>query len=124
MSNNTKNICRYKVKPGHEAEMERLLALHWPALHKAGLATFVAHNSMIYLSSTSLLQMEGGGGSLIWTSPETGNFAHLAMWSDAATDHETRGTVVVERRNPQNFLGTHAPAGSTIRSPCVAVIFE
>lgn len=33
------NICRYKVKPGKEAEMERLLALHWPALDKAGLVT-------------------------------------------------------------------------------------
>jgi hypothetical protein len=33
------NICRYKVKPGKEAEMERLLAKHWPALRDAGLAT-------------------------------------------------------------------------------------
>lgn len=33
------NICTYKVKPGEEAEMERLLALHWPALRDAGLAT-------------------------------------------------------------------------------------
>jgi len=33
------NICRYKVKPGKEAEMERLLAIHWPALHRAGLVT-------------------------------------------------------------------------------------
>jgi hypothetical protein len=33
------NICRYKVKPGKEAEMEKLLAAHWPALHAAGLVT-------------------------------------------------------------------------------------
>ena len=33
------NICTYKVKPGKEAEMERLLALHWPTLHKVGLVT-------------------------------------------------------------------------------------
>jgi len=33
------NICRYQVKPGKEAEMERLLAIHWPTLHKAGLVT-------------------------------------------------------------------------------------
>jgi hypothetical protein len=32
-------ICRYVVKPGHEPEMERLLAAHWPALHAAGLVT-------------------------------------------------------------------------------------
>jgi hypothetical protein len=33
------NICRYKVKPGKEAEMEALLAAHWPALQGAGLVT-------------------------------------------------------------------------------------
>ena len=33
------NICTYKVKPGKEAEMERLLSQHWPALRKVGLAT-------------------------------------------------------------------------------------
>ena len=33
------NICQYKVKPGQEKEMERLLALHSPTLHRAGLAT-------------------------------------------------------------------------------------
>lgn len=38
-SNPLLNICTYKVKPGKEAEMERLLALHWPALHGAGLVT-------------------------------------------------------------------------------------
>lgn len=32
-------ICHYKVKPGREAEMEALLADHWPALHAAGLVT-------------------------------------------------------------------------------------
>jgi hypothetical protein len=33
------NICKYKVKPGKEAEMEKLLARHWPALHAVGLVT-------------------------------------------------------------------------------------
>jgi hypothetical protein len=33
------NVCTYKVKPGKEAEMERLLAIHWPTLHRAGLVT-------------------------------------------------------------------------------------
>jgi hypothetical protein len=32
-------ICRYVVKAGREPEMERLLAAHWPALHRAGLVT-------------------------------------------------------------------------------------
>lgn len=33
------NICRFKVRPGKQAEMEALLARHWPALHGAGLVT-------------------------------------------------------------------------------------
>lgn len=33
------NICTYRVKPGKEVEMEKLLAVHWPALKKAGLVT-------------------------------------------------------------------------------------
>lgn len=32
-------ICRYRLKPGKEAEMERLLERHWPTLHAAGLTT-------------------------------------------------------------------------------------
>ncbi len=32
-------ICHYRVKPGKEAEMESLLARHWPALHAAGLTS-------------------------------------------------------------------------------------
>jgi hypothetical protein len=30
------NICRYKVKPGKEAEMERLLAVHWTLSTRPG----------------------------------------------------------------------------------------
>ena len=33
------NICTYKVKPGKQAEMEKLLAVHWPTLRSAGLVT-------------------------------------------------------------------------------------
>lgn len=32
-------ICRYSVKPGHEAEMERLLGGHWSALRGVDLVT-------------------------------------------------------------------------------------
>jgi len=35
------NICQYHVKEGHEAEMEALLAKHWPTLRAAGLASAV-----------------------------------------------------------------------------------
>lgn len=33
------NICTYRVKPGKNAEMEALLAKHWPTLRAAGLVT-------------------------------------------------------------------------------------
>ena len=32
-------ICRYQLKPGAEPEMLRLIARHWPTLHRAGLVT-------------------------------------------------------------------------------------
>ena len=32
-------VCRYRVKAGQEAAMEKLLAAHWPTLHRAGLVT-------------------------------------------------------------------------------------
>ncbi len=32
-------ICRYQVRPGREAELEKLLARHWLTLHAAGLVT-------------------------------------------------------------------------------------
>jgi hypothetical protein len=32
-------ICRYTLKPGAEPQMLRLLARHWPTLHRAGLVT-------------------------------------------------------------------------------------
>jgi hypothetical protein len=32
-------ICRYRLKPGAEPAMLRLIARHWPALHRAGLVT-------------------------------------------------------------------------------------
>ena len=32
-------ICRYHVRAGAEREMLRLIARHWPTLHRAGLVT-------------------------------------------------------------------------------------
>jgi hypothetical protein len=32
-------ICRYQLKPGAEPAMLKLIAKHWPALHRAGLVT-------------------------------------------------------------------------------------
>jgi hypothetical protein len=38
MSKPLVSACTYTVKPGNEAAFEKILARHWPALHKAGLA--------------------------------------------------------------------------------------
>jgi hypothetical protein len=32
------SLCLYRVKPGAEAEFEKLLAKHWPTLRRVGLA--------------------------------------------------------------------------------------
>jgi hypothetical protein len=32
-------MCTYTIKPGKEADFEKILAKHWPALHKAGLTS-------------------------------------------------------------------------------------
>ena len=65
-------------------------------LRKAGTATFVSHNSMWYLSATSQLDMEGGGRTLIWTSPNSGNFANLALWSESASQHDLAGQAFLD----------------------------
>ena len=62
------------------------------ALAKAGQATFAAHNAVVYVSPTSTITMAGGSnGTLIMTSPKSGNFAHLALWSDSTALHALAG---------------------------------
>ena len=66
-------------------------------LQKAGQASFVAHNAMVYLSPTSGVSMTGGStGTLIWTSPNSGDFAHLALWSDSASQHNLAGQAYLD----------------------------
>ena len=67
------------------------------SLQKAGQATFAAHNAMVYLSAASSLSMAGGAdGTLIWTSPNSGNFAHLALWSESAAQHNLAGQAYLD----------------------------
>ncbi len=83
------NICQYKVKPGQEKEMERLLALHWPTLHKAGLAT--DEPAVVYrgLPSPKPGGEHGAESTYIeifsWKTPEAPQTAHqtpevMAVW--------------------------------------------
>ena len=66
-------------------------------VQKAGQATFAAHNAMVFVSETSELTMTGGSnGTLIWTSPNTGDFAHLALWSESAALHSLAGQAYLD----------------------------
>jgi hypothetical protein len=65
-------------------------------LRKAGTASFVAHNSMIYMTATSELQMEGGSGALIWTAASKGIFDNLALWSESPLDHSWAGNAFLD----------------------------
>ncbi len=70
---------------------EVVVVLRDGILRKAGTASFIAHHSMIYMSSTSQLLMEGGAGALTWTAPLVGDFTSLALWSESAIDHDLAG---------------------------------
>jgi hypothetical protein len=63
---------------------------------KAGTANLIIHNSMVYMPAGSELQMEGGAGTLLWTSPRTGRFTHLALWSDSAVDQNLAGNAFLD----------------------------
>lgn len=82
-------VCRYRVRAGQESEMERLLALHWPALREAGLVT--DEIPIIYRGLPS--QKPGGepGAERVyveifsWKSEEAPSTAHqlpgvMAVW--------------------------------------------
>ena len=88
-SQNAVNICQYHVKPGHEAEMEALLAKHWPTLREAGLASEVPPTIYRGLPSGKPDDQHGAAGVYIeifsWSSPEGPRVAHempavMAVW--------------------------------------------
>jgi len=83
------NICRYKVKPGKEAEMEALLARHWPALHRAGLVT--DEKARVYRGLPSVSPSGEHGAEriyveiMVWRDPSAIGLAHqtpavMAVW--------------------------------------------
>jgi hypothetical protein len=65
-------------------------------LRKAGTAGFVAHNTMLYMSDSSELQMEGGSGTLIWTAAASGIFDNLALWSESPLPHSWAGNATLD----------------------------
>ncbi|HMI94112.1 MAG TPA: hypothetical protein VK509_22215 [Polyangiales bacterium] len=82
------NICRYKVKPGKEAEMEKLLALHWPALHAAGLVT--EEPARVYRGLPSGKPGDEHGA--------TGVYVEIMVWKDQRSPqlaHQTPAVMAV-----------------------------
>jgi hypothetical protein len=60
-------------------------------LSKAGSGRIAFNNAMVYMSKTSDVKLTGGSGSLIWTAPDDGRFAALALWSDSPSEHSWSG---------------------------------
>ena len=82
-------ICHYRVKPGKEAEMEALLAKHWPALASVGLVT--DEPAVVYrgLPSGKPGARHGAAGSYVeifsWKDENASGIAHqtpevMAVW--------------------------------------------
>jgi hypothetical protein len=93
----TTSICTYRVRPGAREAFIELLRRHWPALHKAGLATdtpalhFEAHvgGDRHNESGTTFLEI------FSWSRPDGPDLAHrmpevMAVW-------EPMGALVEER---------------------------
>jgi len=58
---------------------------------KAGQADVAINYTMVYMSKTSRVLMEGGDGSLTWIAPNSGDFDDLALWSDSPLTHNWAG---------------------------------
>lgn len=80
-------ICRYKVKPGKEAEMLELLRKHWPALHSVGLVT--SDPPLVYRSIATGKDHHDAPNTFVeifsWKSARAPQIAHetpevMAVW--------------------------------------------
>jgi hypothetical protein len=107
------NVCTYKVKPGKEAEMERLLAVHWTTLHRAGLVTDEPARILRGLASGKPDDRHGAASTYIemfsWKEDKSPDLAHqspdvMAVWEPmgALCDHmEFPSFEQVDLRAPQ-----------------------
>ena len=60
-------------------------------LTKDGQASLTFNYTAVYMSKTSRVAMSGGGGSLNWIAPDSGDFDDLALWSDSPLVHTWAG---------------------------------
>lgn len=77
--------------PGSPASSNAIAYLRDGTLSKAGDASLILHNTMVYFSDSSLVTMTGGSGALIWSAPTSGQFEDLAMWSESTTTNVLAG---------------------------------
>jgi hypothetical protein len=83
-------ICRYTLKPGAEAEMLRLIARHWPTLHRVGLVTDEPPRVLRGRPSRSKEKAHGQDRSVLveiftWKTARSAEVAHehpevMAIW--------------------------------------------
>lgn len=79
-------VCQYRIRPGHEAEFEALLARHWPALHAAGL---VSDTPPQHLRGRSADQPDGRTGG-------EREFVEIFEWKTSGSAHAAHGTPEVQ----------------------------
>ncbi|MGH8915885.1 MAG: hypothetical protein ACRDZM_15400 [Acidimicrobiia bacterium] len=60
-------------------------------LTKEGSGHLTFLYTAVYMSKTSTVSMSGGGGSLTWVAPDSGDFDDLALWSDSPLVHSWAG---------------------------------
>ncbi len=103
------NICQYHVKQGHEAEMEALLAKHWPALRKVGLASEDPPLIFRGLPSGKTDDRHGATGVYIeifsWAQENSPQLAHempevMAIWEPMGAICETMDFPLFEPFDP------------------------
>ena len=66
---------------------EAWVFLRTGVLRKAGDATLIMNNTMLYASKTAHIEMAGGNGALTWVAPDQGDFDDLALWGESPTTH-------------------------------------
>ena len=77
-------------------EPEAIAFFRGGAFTKKGDASIIFHNTTVYFGPTVTLKVAGGLGTLIWTSPQVGNFAFLALWSESPHIHELAGQAFLD----------------------------
>lgn len=60
------------------------------SLLKVAQGSISLNRTFVYLQN-GIVDLVGGAGGLIWTSPVAGNFEDLALWSESDTPHELGG---------------------------------